>query len=68
LRLADLRLAQDEDAQRRAFGTPEPKRQWSEPEELIAFRAADNRIERLELEIGLFGGLKTLDVRASTRR
>jgi hypothetical protein len=52
----------DDTARRAAFGTPEPKRPWSEPEELVALRIPDNRIERLELEVGLFGGLKTLDV------
>lgn len=62
----DLSAAADDDAARRdAFGTPEPKKKWTEPEELLALKAPDNRIERLEIEIGLFGGLKTLDVSCS---
>lgn len=52
----------DEDDQHRVFGTPPPKPKWTEPEELTVLRAAENRIKELEVEIGLFGGLKTLDV------
>jgi hypothetical protein len=33
-----------------------------DPEELTAFRAADNRILELEREIGAFGGLRSIDV------
>ncbi|KAL1413379.1 hypothetical protein Q8F55_001140 [Vanrija albida] len=47
------------------FGTPEPKKAWSEPEELVAFRAVDNLLAEVELELGFFGGLKTLDLRGN---
>lgn len=52
----------DEEARARAFGTPPPKKPWSEPEELTAFKAGPNMIKEVEVELGLFGGLRTLDV------
>lgn len=56
------RLDLDNDNVHDVFGTPEPKRPWSEPEELVAFRAVDNLLAEVEVELGFFGGLKTLDV------
>jgi hypothetical protein len=35
---------------------------WVDPEELTSFKAPDNRILELEIEIGAFGGLKVMDV------
>lgn len=52
----------DEEAKARAFGTPPPKKPWSEPEELTEFKAGPNRIKEIDVELGLFGGLRTLDV------
>jgi hypothetical protein len=41
----------------------QPSREvWGDPEELTAFRAADNRILEIEREIGAFGGLRSIDV------
>lgn len=60
--ISALSLEDDDTARRLAFGTPPPKNRWSEPEELTSLRAPDNRILELEVEVGLFGGLKTLDV------
>lgn len=36
---------------------------WVECEEVVSFKASDNRIQRLDFEIGAFGGLKAIDVR-----
>ncbi|GMK59169.1 hypothetical protein CspeluHIS016_0701840 [Cutaneotrichosporon spelunceum] len=52
----------DEDARARAFGTPPPKKPWSEPEELTSFKAGINRIREVDTELGLFGGLRILDL------
>lgn len=35
---------------------------WVECEELIVFKAGENKIARLDREIGAFGGLKSIDV------
>ncbi|WWD17984.1 hypothetical protein CI109_102430 [Kwoniella shandongensis] len=35
---------------------------WVEPEELTTFRAAGNELEVLEREMGMFGGLKSVDL------
>ena len=36
---------------------------WVECAELVGFKAGENRIERLDIEIGAFGGLKGIEVR-----
>lgn len=61
LSLANARPG-DEEAKARAFGTPPPKKPWSEPEELTGFKAGPNLIKEVDVELGLFGGLRTLDV------
>ncbi|WVQ85336.1 hypothetical protein IAT38_007501 [Cryptococcus sp. DSM 104549] len=35
---------------------------WTEPEELTSFKAGDNKIESVEVELGMFGGLRILDL------
>ena len=42
-----------------------PKEDRSEPEELVGLKASNNEIRELDLEIGAFGGLKSIDVRFS---
>ncbi|OCF32862.1 hypothetical protein I316_05499 [Kwoniella heveanensis BCC8398] len=46
------------------FGSKAVKRdeRWEEPEELTSFRIADNKLQRIEREIGMFGGLERLDL------
>ena len=47
----------------RPFGaTSITKDDWAEPEELVGFKAADNEIRELDIEIGAFGALKSIDV------
>ncbi|WRT63971.1 uncharacterized protein IL334_000898 [Kwoniella shivajii] len=38
------------------------KEEWIEPEELTAFRIAENNLRSIEREIGMFGGLERLDL------
>lgn len=57
-----------EENKHNVFGTPPPKPRWREPEELTSFRAGYNMIKEVEVELGLFGGLKTLDVRGLGKR
>lgn len=35
---------------------------WSEPEELTTLRLGNNKLVEIDREIGMFGGLKILDV------
>jgi hypothetical protein len=35
---------------------------WVECEEVTLFKAGENKIEKLDIEIGAFGGLKAIDV------
>ncbi|WVF70738.1 hypothetical protein IAT40_005532 [Kwoniella sp. CBS 6097] len=46
------------------FGSKAVKKddRWEEPEELTSFRIADNTLQRIEREIGMFGGLERLDL------
>ncbi len=45
------------------FGSRETKREeWVEPEELTGFKALENEIRELDVEVGAFGGLKSIDV------
>lgn len=50
-----------EESREAVFNQP-TRETWVDPEELTAFRAADNRILELEREIGAFGGLRSIDV------
>lgn len=52
----------DEDSRSIVFNQPRPAGKWVEPEELTAFKANGNMLKEIDLEVGLFGGLKTLDV------
>ncbi|WVQ97096.1 hypothetical protein IAU59_004206 [Kwoniella sp. CBS 9459] len=46
------------------FGSKAVKRdeRWEEPEELTSWRIADNALQRIDREIGMFGGLERLDL------
>lgn len=61
-RVEALSFDDTEENKHNVFGTPPPKQRWREPEELTSFRAGFNMIKEIEVELGLFGGLKTLDV------
>ncbi|WWC99490.1 hypothetical protein V866_006393 [Kwoniella sp. B9012] len=37
-------------------------KEWVEPEELTSFRISENRLQRIEREIGMFGALERLDL------
>lgn len=52
----------DEDSRSIVFNQPRPQGKWVEPEELTAFKANGNMLKEIDLEVGLFGGLKNLDV------
>lgn len=52
----------DEDSRSLIFNQPRPQSKWVEPEELTAFKANGNMLKEIDLEVGLFGGLKSLDV------
>jgi hypothetical protein len=51
-----------EESKEAVFNQP-TRETWVDPEELTAFKVADNRILELEREIGAFGGLRSIDVR-----
>ncbi|WWC66579.1 uncharacterized protein I206_100482 [Kwoniella pini CBS 10737] len=38
------------------------KNEWIEPEELTSFRIAENKLNKIEREIGMFGALERLDL------
>jgi hypothetical protein len=50
-----------EESKEAVFNQP-TRETWVDPEELTAFKVADNRILELEREIGAFGGLRSIDV------
>lgn len=52
----------DEDSRSVVFNQPRPQGKWVEPEELTAFKANGNMLKEIDLEVGLFGGIKSLDV------
>jgi len=49
-----------EESKEAVFNQP-TRETWADPEELTAFKVADNRILELEREIGAFGGLRSID-------
>ena len=56
---ADLKTG----TRREVFGKEEKREEvWVECEEVTLFKAGENKIERLDVEIGAFGGLKAIDV------
>jgi len=55
-------MAIAEDAGNRFGGKSRVKEEWVEPEELVGLRAVENEIKELDIEIGAFGGLKSIDV------
>ncbi|KAK8865831.1 hypothetical protein IAR55_000979 [Kwoniella newhampshirensis] len=55
----------DKEEERAAiFGKSLDKREnlWTEPEELTLLRAGGNELEEVEREVGMFGGLKSVDL------
>jgi hypothetical protein len=50
------------DSDRNAVFNQPVRETWADPEELTSLKGSDNRILELEVEIGAFGGLRTLDV------
>jgi hypothetical protein len=54
-----------EESKEAVFNQP-TRETWVDPEELTAFKVADNRILELEREIGAFGGLRSIDVCSTT--
>jgi hypothetical protein len=56
-----------EESKEAVFNQP-TRETWVDPEELTAFKVADNRILELEREIGAFGGLRSIDVCPTTTR
>lgn len=59
---AHLSLAEKSDRDA-VFGRGTTREEWVEPEaELISFNAERNGIERIEREIGAFGGIKSINV------
>ena len=50
------------ESDRNAVFNQSTRETWADPEELTSLKASDNRILELEVEIGAFGGLRSLDV------
>ncbi|KAK4689115.1 hypothetical protein P7C73_g1000, partial [Tremellales sp. Uapishka_1] len=65
-RLSGLHIG-EEASREQVFGKSSEQREeeWVEPEELISFKAGENSIQVLDVEIGAFGGLKTIDLHAN---
>lgn len=60
---SNLRLAEGANDKAQVFGKGgEQERAWVEPEEMTSLKAGGNDIEKLEYEMGGFGGLKLIDV------
>ena len=60
--LKPLRGGVQNDNDRDAVFNQPVRETWADPEELTSLKVSDNRILELEVEIGAFGGLRTLDV------
>jgi hypothetical protein len=52
----------EEKSRDEVFGQGRKKEAWAEPEELVSLRAGGNEIDKVEVEVGAFGGLKVIDV------